>query len=354
MRIVVLWAGISGYMVACWRAMAGTPNTQLRVIASAPSAAAPFSESMLRGIDHRLLSSTDIQNTKVLERELDETKPDLILISGWANHAYRQILQKRSPGTSRCYTVCVDTPWRNDWRQALGRWPLRRYLGKADTVFVPGERAFTYMRYIGVNDAKIHRGLYGIDYESLAPALAQRAASIWPSVFLFVGRCIEIKGCRALLKAYRTYRGWTSRPWDLWISGTGPLASLFDGQPGIRLLGFVQPTEQLTLFSQAGALVLPSTYDPWPLVIPEACAAGLPIICSNACGSAVELVRHLYNGLLTGTGDSMSLANAMLEISESTALSEWGSRSRSLAEPYSATYWPERVRRHLTSGIHEG
>ena len=77
------------------------------------------------------------------------------------------------------------------------------------------------------------------------------------------------------------------------------MASDRDPEPWHRQTdrGFVQPADQAAIWAEHGAFALASRYDPWPLVIVEACAAGLPVIHSEACGSAVELVRpvrHRY------------------------------------------------------------
>jgi glycosyltransferase involved in cell wall biosynthesis len=95
---------------------------------------------------------------------------------------------------------------------------------------------------------------------------------------------------------------------------------------------------------QAGVFVLPSTYDPWPLALVEAAGSGLPIICSEACGSSVELVRHLHNGWLSATGDSQSLAAAMVAAHRSHGcLATIGARSLPMAAAYSAERWAERL-----------
>ena len=69
--------------------------------------------------------------------------------------------------------------------------------------------------------------------------------------------------------------------------------------------------------ARSGVFVLASRYDPWPLVIVESSAAGLPVLCTEACGSAVELVRAHYNGWLVATGDIADFARGLLLAHES-------------------------------------
>jgi glycosyltransferase involved in cell wall biosynthesis len=146
-----------------------------------------------------------------------------------------------------------------------------------------------------------------------------------------------------LLEGYRAYRASTSDPWPLTCCGGGPYAETIRNEPGISDRGFVQPAEVPAVLQEHGAFVLASRYDPWPLVIVEACAAGLPVIHSEACGSAVELVRPYFNGLGIATANSEALSAAMCWCHENhAALREMGRRAVQMAAPYSAQAWAKR------------
>jgi glycosyltransferase involved in cell wall biosynthesis len=132
-------------------------------------------------------------------------------------------------------------------------------------------------------------------------------------------------------------------PWPLVCCGKGELASHLKGVEGIEDRGFVQPRDQPDLFASQGVFVMPSRFDPWPLVIAEASAAGLPIVCTNACGSAVELVRPMVNGVYAADRDPEDLAARMAWMHEHHAdLPRMGRASRDLAQSYSAQMWAER------------
>jgi glycosyltransferase involved in cell wall biosynthesis len=151
-----------------------------------------------------------------------------------------------------------------------------------------------------------------------------------------------------LVYGYRMYRELAAKagedPWPLTCCGTGPLAHLLEEQPGIENLGFVQPDAMRQQMTRAGVFVLPSRYDPWPLAIVEACAAGLPVIATEACGSTVELVRPEYNGFLIPTGDAQALADAMLRAHQQLdRLPEYGIRANQFAAAYSAQVWADRM-----------
>jgi glycosyltransferase involved in cell wall biosynthesis len=192
--------------------------------------------------------------------------------------------------------------------------------------------------------------MYGIDCTLLEPLHAQRLHQPggWPRRFLFAGRYVEEKGLDVLIDGYARYRRTTNDPWPLTCCGSGPMNAQLTAE-GVENLGFVQPQDLAAVMARAGAFVLPSRYDPWPLVIAEACAAGLPVICTEACGSAVELVRNLYSGWTVPTEDAASLARAMASADRKHQdLPEIGRRAQSFAAAYSAPVWADRWKVILT------
>jgi glycosyltransferase involved in cell wall biosynthesis len=127
---------------------------------------------------------------------------------------------------------------------------------------------------------------------------------------------------------------------------------LLDQTTGIDNKGFVQPGDMMEVWKQSGAFVLPSRFDPWPLALVEAAAAGLPVVCSDACGSAVEVVRHGYNGLKVPKASVDALAQAFWRMHVShDELPDWGRRARQFAAPYSAERWADRWTQILAPSV---
>jgi glycosyltransferase involved in cell wall biosynthesis len=186
----------------------------------------------------------------------------------------------------------------------------------------------------------------GIDFDSWTEAHKRRVAANptgWPARFVFVGRYIDIKGVDVLVDAYRMYRTSRQDAWPLTCCGRGPREGLLAGIDGLTNRGFVQPHELAGVFAEHGVLVLPSRYDPWPLTVVEGAAAGLPVICSEACGSAVEVIRSFFNGMTVTTGDAATLARAMGWMHDHhELLPEFGRRGSVLASAYAAQRWADR------------
>ena len=77
--------------------------------------------------------------------------------------------------------------------------------------------------------------------------------------------------------------------------------------------GFVDGSENVAALYKACEIhVLPSTYEPWAAVIPEAGSAGLAIVSSHVVGAAAECVENGVNGYRFTSGDAGDLAEKLL------------------------------------------
>ena len=347
-RVVICWAGISGYLAAGWRALAAVEDIDLHVVTYGPKrdSMARFDDSLLEGVPCTLLEKEALlADPAMVEPIVSRHEPDVVVIPGWMIPAYRRLPSARSLSGAR-FVLGMDTPWRGTWRQRMARWRLAPLLRRVDRVMVTGERCWQYARHLGVPERAIRRGVYGIDYDAFASAGAQRctAAEGWPRHFIYVGRYVKSKGLDVLLKAYQRYRECHEQPFALSCCGSGPLQAQLAAAPGVTDHGFVQPADLPRVLSEQGVFVMASRFDPWPLAIVEACASGLPVICTEACGSSVELIRPYDNGLTVPTDDADALAAAMSWMHAHTvALPAMGQRGQALAAAYRPQLWARRM-----------
>jgi len=121
--------------------------------------------------------------------------------------------------------------------------------------------------------------------------------------------------------------------WTIICAGNGPLINILEGRKDVKVLGFQSQTELIRLAEQSGTFILPSNYEPWALVLQEFAAAGLPIICSEACGASPHFVINGYNGYTFKTNDFDDLRDKMIKIIESSSriLYEMSYNSRELS-----------------------
>jgi glycosyltransferase involved in cell wall biosynthesis len=283
-------------------------------------------------------------------------RPDVIVLNGWFVPAFTALAYEPALAGAR-KIMAIDRPRESWWKDRVNKARHGALLRRCDLLFVTGERCFQFARFLGVEEARIRRGTYGVDVAAFAPLGERRAARAggWPRSFLYMGRYDPEKGLDVLAGAYRLYRSRVSDPWPLVCCGRGVHAPRLVGQPGVEDRGFVQPSQQPALLAEQGVFVMASRFDPWPLVIVEACAAGLPVVCSNACGSAVEVVRPYHNGIQVATGDADALAAGMAWMHANHGrLGEMGRRSVEMAAPYSAQAWALRWREAFTDVLRAG
>ncbi|MDZ7907834.1 MAG: glycosyltransferase, partial [Gemmobacter sp.] len=64
----------------------------------------------------------------------------------------------------------------------------------------------------------------------------------------------------------------------------------------------------------ADVLVLPSKSEPWGLVVNEAMICGLPVVVSDKCGSAIDLVQDGKTGFSFDYTNERKLASYIIKI----------------------------------------
>jgi phosphatidylinositol alpha-mannosyltransferase len=133
---------------------------------------------------------------------------------------------------------------------------------------------------------------------------------------LFVGRFEDRKGLLHLLKAYRLLRR-EGRRCRLLVVGHGPQERetrrylMTRGLTGVELLGRVSDDEKARWFATADIFVSPATgHESFGIVLLEAMAAGVPIVCSDIHGYK-GVVRRGEQALLVPPRNAAALAAAI-------------------------------------------
>lgn len=340
MKIAFVWTEFSSYMADCWRTLAACADVRLRVwVERHENGDVAFDpETLMRGVDYSWLYTERIgakEKNRVAE-EIAAFDPDVLFVCGWA--------RPLPPFVARCEklakvpkVLCCDMPWEWTMRKIAARFVLWRHLRRFRKIFVPGHRAAIYGRWLGFRHEDIVQGEYGIDLSRFGESGPDQRVVLEDTRkrFVFVGRLSPEKGVVTLVDAYQRYRR-KGGDWLLDVYGMGRERKRLNDVDGITVHGFVQPDEIPSIYAHAGAFVLASKWDPWPLVILESCASGLPIICTKNCWNRYELIRE--NGFVVPVGDAEAMATAMLHVGNLK-----GERGRELAANYSCKKWTERV-----------
>jgi glycosyltransferase involved in cell wall biosynthesis len=338
-RVAVLWTKLSGYLSSSLRSLQAK-GAALLVVNEAAAADAPFDEAEFGWIErrHQYVGRPGFATVMGL---LDAFQPDVILAS-WHIRAYQRACARFRGRAVR--VGCTDSQWRGKLKQQLGRLTAPIHLHRFyDAIFVPGERQAIWARKMGYAEDRIWKGLYTCDVDAFAkfPASLSRP----DKTFLYAGRLSKEKGIDILGRSYELYQRDCRDPWPLVIAGDGPLRPEVQAMRGVEWKGFVQPSELPVLLAEASCFVIASTLEPWCVALHEAVSAGLPIICTSECGSAVHLVQDGYNGYLVSPGSTHGLVRAMARISAAPTaqLTEMGRRSSELAKQFTPERWSSCV-----------
>jgi UDP-glucose:(heptosyl)LPS alpha-1,3-glucosyltransferase len=131
-------------------------------------------------------------------------------------------------------------------------------------------------------------------------------------VLCFVGSGFERKGLAAAIKAIAsTDRYLLVVGQDKAEKHYKALAQSEGCSDRVRFCGMQKET--LPFYQAADGLLLPTLYDPFPNVILESMACGLPVITSDTCGGS-EFIEQGLNGFVCDALDISRLKEAVMTI----------------------------------------
>lgn len=221
--------------------------------------------------------------------------------------------------------------WNGTTRLSAGRtrgpvgWLKKFFVSAADGYVAYGTKAAEYLSHLGAQPEKTSLSINTVDmgrFRGMVKAEHAREGfreerDRYPSLLiLYSGQLIPRKGVETLLEALAALR---DPEIGLIIVGSGPLEQEFrdvsrkDGLDNVYFEGF-QPYEDLhRYYALADVCVLPSLEEVWGLVVNEALASGVYVLCSDRAGAAHDLIDEPSNGVLFRPDDADELARVLKE-----------------------------------------
>jgi len=151
-------------------------------------------------------------------------------------------------------------------------------------------------------------------------------------IILYVGRFVNEKNLFSLLTTAEKLKTLCNFPFKFLLAGGGDLEkqlaeriSEMNLNNHIKLIPFQKFNRLSMLYTIADIFVLPSSFEPWGLVVNEAMNFNLPIIVSDRVGCANSLVRDGYNGYVYNLSNNDELAQKILKTFDNAE--EFGNRS---------------------------
>jgi len=267
-----------------------------------------------------------------LWREIRNGNYDAVIIHGHnlaAHHiAQAAAISSGTPVFARGETHLKLT--RADWREAVRKPLLKAHYRGFDGFLAIGSANAAYYRWMGIPEDRIFQVPYTVDNSRfIAAGQAVRAdrgatraklgmdpnlpAIIYASKFDRRKRPDDLLAAHAKLRAEGVQA-------QLVLVGTGLLEDELKARvaaeaiPDVVFPGFINQTQLPAVYAAADVFVLPSSNEPWGLVVNEAMCAGLPIVLSEEIGCAQDLVRDGVNGATFTAGDVSGLVDALRPI----------------------------------------
>ena len=198
------------------------------------------------------------------------------------------------------------------------RWANRRTFRAADAVLAVSGAIRAELVAFGVPESKI-RVLHTAAAEGMSPGPVDRDPARCEVVF--VGRTTRDKGFDVLIEAVSKLREEPpNRPIRLNVVGQlaadSPVRRRIEAESlPVRLLGPLPNRKARDWMAAADAVVVPSRYDPCPVVCAEALIEGALIVAARA-GGIPEVVEDGRTGILVPPGDAGELAGTLRRVAE--------------------------------------
>jgi len=334
MRVALLTNILAPYRVPVFRALATTPGWRLRVFLNAESESNRCWQVDPGSLDTELVRSIScVRGQRTLHLPLGlfaamrHFGPDVVVSGELGPRTLLAALYcslARVPLVIWSYPTHATAAATPSWRRALAS----MLLGRARAVIGMGKQARDVLSSWGVPAERLFDAPNAHDHEACLEALAaaepearehslRAALRCRPRIALVVGRVVRSKGICELLDAWDRLSPDLRSEWTLLVLGSGPLedkvkrACGTHGPGEIAHVPAVQPREVLGFYRMAELLLFPSLMDPWGLVVNEAMACGLPVLCSRLAGCADDLLRPGENGWLCDPRDPDDLLGAL-------------------------------------------
>ncbi|HEV8607778.1 MAG TPA: glycosyltransferase family 4 protein [Tepidisphaeraceae bacterium] len=274
-----------------------------------------------------------------------------VLVNGYNDPARLRIL-RWCAGHNVPVLLWGDSNIRGD--QASGikavvkRRVLKRILGWCDGILACGSLGREYFQKYGAPSERIFYSPVEPDYDAIKKndrEVVEGAARQFELArdrrrIVFSGRLTHAKRPDLAVDSFVALAN--ERPnWDLLMVGDGAMREELIGRVPQNLkarvcfTGFIGEQAMVSaLYQLSDVLVLPSDYEPWALVINEAVAAGLAVVCSKVVGAAAELVRDEVNGFTFPPGDLAAMVQQLREVTAEGRIEQFKGGSAGVLEDW--------------------
>lgn len=345
------------------------PKDELLVLQTALN---EFTRAKIGSIDYsihqynvKVLFEDFYENTSIWQRTkksiywINKFKPDVVNVPGYYEPAMNLVLFYCRLKGIKVVISADSTEGDNPniwWREALKRFVVT----KAHGFFCYGTKSAEYIYKLGMkpkhilvaNNAVDNARVENVYKEAIFDRKANKESyQLRKYNFIYVGRLISVKNLDNLLAAYKPL---ANTEWGLIILGDGSEEEKLkkyvaeNHLDGVRFIVGQAWYDVPKILTLGDVFILPSYSEPWGLVVNEAMACGMPVIVSNKCGSAFDVVEEDKNGYTFDPYNVEALTNVFNKfVEEPDKIVPFGKLSREIIKRYS----PEQVAQEMYDGF---
>lgn len=213
------------------------------------------------------------------------------------------------------------------WKTLLKPSVVARVYRYADVLMAPSQPVKDLAMQLGKPEKEIAMIRSGVNKDAWRTRLENfdrdtvRASWKVPSNAMVVLYCAKLQAWKRPLDLLRGFAKANVPGSFLIFAGEGPQRPELEREvvslgiaDRVRILGFVNDSQLPGAYKAADLFVLPSEYDPCPLVIPEAMFSGLPVLLSDAVIGRLEMIDPGKSGYPYPCGNADALADLLRKI----------------------------------------
>jgi glycosyltransferase involved in cell wall biosynthesis len=289
---------------------------------------APDARVRLRVLPHLSIPLGSRYNVILLNhtigRELAQLKPDVIVCCGWDTPAAFYAAWYAARTETPLVLWSGSTAAEQTLLRAVTKPIVKWLVGCASAWVAYGSRAKAYLVSLGARPDKTFLAYNTIALDEMASICqSTNGASMREQlmirtrfVALYCGNLLDLKGVGDLIEAFaKVDRGLDV---TLLLVGSGKDEAKYrlrvqslGIEHRVAFVGFVARAEVPRYYAASDVLVLPSRSEVWGLVINEALACGVPVIATDACGAAPDLIQDNVNGFVVPARNVEALSRSI-------------------------------------------
>ncbi|MFC1712612.1 glycosyltransferase family 4 protein [Candidatus Poribacteria bacterium] len=370
LRVNVLAEFPSPHMMDFWEAFHDCEDIELRLFFEKPTVS---TKSWGRVAEALNTETTDWSKLSIADKvrwvkRVGGTTADAWILDDnylfWEHHLLASWMRRKSIPTvflaERTYWERRQSTGVRDWRnvvyQALKKAIIPFLIRDFDALACHGVWAVEQYRDIAP-DRYIFPTEYYVDLDDLRQIERPKKRPNDHVNLGFCGGLIPRKGLRYILHNLGVISQFHN--WQLKVAGDGPLRGELEAaipsklRHRVEFLGNVSSHEMKDFWRDIDALLFPSLFDGWGMVVVEALAAGAPVISGPNVGAARQYIKNEYNGEIRDVNGSFLQAIVpLLEAPEK--LNELSANARASVKNYRPEIGAKNFVRHLKTLAKQG